>query len=222
MLYQYNFDKPELSDNLLDQNGASDLYHYNHNHDPRNGQFTTGSGGGSGSSSGGGLKKKKASGGSGSISRKRKKALKKARKTRATNAKRKIQEQKVAEKKQQEEKKKQLDKEKIIKDKDVNKMLKNVDQFTTNEINDMLYRLTTEQRLASAVNERKPLGKRIKEGAKEAAIEGAKKYGKDLVKNLAYNSLDLGVRELSKQIVGKENKDMVDLVNQLLRDRLKK
>ncbi len=215
MLYQYNFDKPDLSDDLLNETGASDLFHYNHNHDPRNGQFTTGPGGGVERSSGGRSRGKKSSGGSGSISRKRKKALKKARKTRAANAKRRIKEE-------QDKQKIAKTKEEVMKSKDIKTMLKNVDQYSDNEINSVLNRIRTEQELTRKVNEQKSLSKKIREGAKEAAIEGAKKYGKDLVKNLAYNSLDLGVRELTKQVVGKDNKEMVDLVNQLLRDRLKK
>lgn len=46
-LYEYDQYKPDLND-MIDHCGITDqeyLYHYNHNHDPRNGQFTSGSGG---------------------------------------------------------------------------------------------------------------------------------------------------------------------------------
>ena len=215
MLYQYNFDKPDLSDDLLNETGASDLFHYNHNHDPRNGQFTTGPGGGVERSSSGRSRGKKSSGGSGSISRKRKKALKKARKTRAANAKRRIKEE-------QDKQKIAKTKEEVIKSKDIKAMLKNVDQYSDNEIRSVLNRIQVEKDLASKVNEQKSLGTKIKEGAKDAAIEGAKRYGKDLLKNISYNALDMSVRGLAKAAVGEKNEEMLLLVNKLLRERQKK
>lgn len=217
MLYQYNFDKPDLSDDLLNETGASDLFHYNHNHDPRNGQFTTGPGGGVERSSGGRSRGKKSSGGSGSISRKRKKALKKARKTRAANAKRRIKEE-------QNKQKVAKTKEEVIKSKDIKTMLKNVDQYSDNEIRGVLNRIQAEKDLANKVREiqNDTIGKKLKSGFKEAVKSGASDAGKQMVRTVTKNAIKMSTKALVKKAVGEENEDLMRIINELFKEEKKK
>ena len=94
--YEHDTLKPPLEDIIV---------HYNHNHDPRNGQFTTGPGGGSGNVS-----------------------LKKDKKKR---------------------KKKQVYKsnEEALSERDYKYISNNKDQFTTKEMNDLMNRIQTEERM---------------------------------------------------------------------------
>lgn len=210
-LYQYNFEKPDLSDELLENNGIDNsISHYNHNHDPKNGQFTTGHGG---SISGGGGSKL-----SGRALRKKKKQLKKARKVRATNAKRRIKEQ---------AKQRVLDKSKedIIKSKDVSSMLKKVDQFSNKEIEDMLNRLSTEDKLRSKVKEieksKMSTGKKIREGLKESIKRGAANAGKSMVSTVTENALKMGTKALLKETVGQNNEEIERMIEQLFKEKKK-
>ena len=217
MLYQYNFDKPDLSDDLLNETGASDLFHYNHNHDPRNGQFTTGPGGVVERLSGGRSRGKKSSGGSGSISKKRKKALKKARKTRAANAKRRIKEERNKQKVSK-------TKEEVIKSKDIKTMLKNVDQYSDNEIRSVLNRIQAEKDLANKVKEiqNDTLGKKLKAGFKDSVSQGAKAAGKDMVKTVTKNAIKMSTKALVKKAVGNDNPEILSIIEQLFKEEKKK
>ena len=189
-LYEYNYPKPELEDIIQ---------HFNPNHDPSNGQFTFGFG----------------SGGVGSISRKRRKALKKARKIRAKNLKIRTMEKQT--------------KEDIIKRKDIKSMLSNVDKFTNQEINDMLNRLDVERRLAEKVKEfersKTPAVKKIWRGAKESAKEGVVKGGKQVIKTASTNAVKMASKQLLKQMGGdpnsEEGKKWNEMIDKLLREEKK-
>ena len=162
-----------------------------------------------------GRRLKKGAGGSGSISRKRKRVLKKARKTRAKNLKIKTQEKQT--------------KEEIIKNKDIKSMLRNVDKFSSQEINDMLNRLDVEKRLASRVAEQersqKTWGKKVREGFKESVKEGLVSGGKQVTKTVAKNAVKMGTKNLAKKLVGEAKTEggdpYTDLIEKLFREEKK-
>ncbi len=152
---------------------------------------------------------------SGSVTRKRRKALKKARKTRVKNLKIKTMEKQT--------------KEEIIKNKDVKSMLKNVDKFTNQEINDMLTRLDVERKLAEKVKEVErastPTAKKIWKSMKESAKEGAAKGGKQIIKTASANAMKMASKKVLKQLGGDPNsedgKKWNELVDKLLKEEKK-
>lgn len=160
-----------------------------------------------------GKRLKKAGGGSGSVSRKRKKALKKARKTRAKNLKIKTLEK---QKQQQLEK----TKEEIIQSKDIKAMLRNVDKFTNQDINDMLNRLDVERRLKEQVARQeeanKSAGQRFKEGFKQSVKEGLVSGGKAVTKTVAKNAVKMGTKNLAKKLVGEAKTEGGDPYTELI------
>lgn len=182
-LYEYNQYKPELEDEVVEHFGILGMHWGQRNGPP----YPLGS-----DKSTGRRLKKSAGGGSGSVSRKRRKALKKARKTRAKNLKIKTQEKQT--------------KEEIIKNKDIHSMLKNVDKFTSQEINDMLNRLNVEQRLREEVSKqersKKTWGKKVKEGFTSSAKEGLAAGGKQVTKTVAKNAVKIGTKALAKKLAG--------------------
>ena len=202
-LYEYEFLKPDLNDYIA---------HFNPNHDPANGQFTTGPGGFSLSSIG---KRIKTSAKEGSVKRKRRKAAKKARITRARNQKIKTFDKQT--------------KENIIKRKDIKSMLNNVDKFTNQEINDMLTRLDTERRLKDRVREYErahmTTGQKLKEGFKESAKEGLARGGRQIVKTASANTLKWATKKVLTDIGGKDtqigDQKWADIVNKLLKEEKK-
>lgn len=202
-LYEYEQSKPDLYDYIA---------HFNPNHDPTNGQFTFGSGGFSISSA---TKKFRTSIKEGAVKRKRRKALKKARKARAQSQKIKTFEKQT--------------KENIIKNKDIKSMLNNVDKFSNQEINDMLTRLDTERRLAEKVREyeraHRTTGQRIKEGIKESAKEGAARGGKQLIKTASQNGVKWAAKKVLTELGGKDTKigdeKWAEIVNKLLKEEKK-
>lgn len=159
------------------------------------------------------LKKAGGGSGSGSISRKRKKALKKARKTRAKNLKIKTLEK---QKQQQLEK----TKEEIIQSKDIKAMLRNVDKFTNQDINDMLNRLDVERRLKEQVVKQeeasKSAGQRFKEGFKQSVKEGLVSGGKAVTKTVAKNAVKMGTKNLAKKLVGEAKTEGGDPYTELI------
>ena len=198
-LYEYNQYKSELEDECI--------RHFNPNHDPSNGQFTTGPGGIARSI----ISKFK----TGSVNRKRRKALKKARIARAQKAKIKTFDKQM--------------KEDIIKKKDIKSMFANVDKFSNQEINDMLTRLDTERRLKEKVREyenaHKSTGQKIAEGIKTSAKEGAIKGGKQLIKTASANSIKWAGKKVLTELGGKDTKigdeRWGDIVNKLLKEEKK-
>ena len=216
-LYEYNQYKPELDDEIVEHFGILGMHWGQRNGPP----YPLGS-----DKSTGRRLKKSAGGGSGSGSvkrtRKQKRALKKARKARAKNLKIKTLEK---QKQQQLEK----SKEEIIKKKDIKSMLRNVDKFSSQEINDMLSRLNVEQRLKEEVarqeRAQKSWGKRVKDGFVESAKEGLAAGGKQVTKTVAKNAVKLGTKELAKRLVGEAKTEGGDpykeLIDKLFREEKK-
>lgn len=132
----------------------------------------------------------------GSISRKRKKALKKARKTRAKNLKFKT-EQKA------QEQQRQKTKEEILKTKDVKAMLNNVEIFTTNEINDMLNRISSEKRLQEEVARQAEANKNF--GRK--LLDTAAKNTKEAAANMASQAIRKGTEVVAKKAISELTKE---------------
>ena len=141
-------------------------------------------------------------GGNGKISRrkqrkmrkKRVQSLKKARETRAAN---------------QEAKR---TKEEILKAKDIVSMYRNMDQFTNDEINGVLKRLETENRLRQeyekAINTR---GKRAFKFVKDNASDGAKQFAKETIRNVTKNALKKTARKTMGELIGPElTKELLD------------
>lgn len=182
-LYEYNQYKPELEDEVIKHFGILGMRWGQRNGPP----YPLGS-----DKSTGRRLKTSAGGGSGSVSRKRRKALKKARKTRAKNLKIKTQEKQT--------------KEDIIKNKDISSMLKNVDKFTSQEITDMLNRLNVEQRLREEVSKqersKKTWGKKVREGFTSSVKEGLASGGKQVTKTIAKNAVKMGTKGLAKKLAG--------------------
>lgn len=205
-LYEYESFKPALDDEIIAHFGILGMRWGKRNGPP----YPLGS-----DISTGKRLKKGAGGGSGSVTRKRRKALKKARKTRARNLKIKTMEKQT--------------KEEIIKNKDIKSMLQNVNKFTNQEINDMLNRLDVERRLAEKVREvekaNMPISKKMWEGAKESIGEGAKKFARQTIKNATTNGLKIASKELLKQLGGDpktaEGKKWNEMIDKLLKEEKK-
>ena len=175
-LYEYNFPKPPLEDEFLKHHQALGAHWgiYNGPPYPLSRVLSTGKRlkpAAKGASSEGG--------GDARAAKRRNKALKKARKTRAKNIK-----MRTLEKKRQA--KVQKSKDEIIKSKDIKSMLNNVDMFTNQEINDLLSRLDTESRLRSRVKAMdeasKPLIKKFLKSVKDESVAGAVSAGKQLLR----------------------------------------
>ena len=211
-LYEYNQYKPDLDEETIEHFGILGMHWGTRNGPP----YPLGS-----DKSTGRRLKKSAGGGSGSgsesrsVSRKQKRALKKARKTRAKNLKIKTMEKQS--------------KEEIIKNKDIKSMLRNVDKFSSQEINDMLNRLNVEQRLKEEVarqeRSNKSWGKKVKEGFIESAKEGLASGGRQVTKTVAKNAVKIGTKELAKKLVGEAKTEGGDpytvLIDKLFKEEKK-
>ena len=205
-LYEYNQYKPELDDEIVRHFGILGMHWGLRNGPP----YPLGS-----DKSTGRRLKKSAGGGSGSITRKQRRALKKARKTRAKNLKIRTMEKKT--------------KDDIIKSKDIKAMLQNVDKFTSQEINDMLNRLSVEQRLREEVNRleksQKSWGTKVKEGFVESAKEGLASGGRQVTKTIAKNAMKMGTKNLAKKLVGEAKTEggdpYTDLIEKLFKEEKK-
>lgn len=135
------------------------------------------------------------------LRKRRIKTLKKARKIREQNQLKRQQEQKS--------------KEDIINSKDIASMLKNVDKFSNQEINDVLNRISTEQRLSDMVKAQTKssmtTGQRAKEAVKEGVKSGLSSAAKTMIKTVAENSLKMGTKTLVKNLVDdEETKKIID------------
>lgn len=203
-LYEYNYLKPDLDD-CLEHHGILGMHWGKKNGPPYplDSKVSTG---------------KRLKSTSGRISRKRKKALKKARKIRAANARRKIKEQKKLEATQK-------SKEEIMKTKDIKAMSKNLDQFSNQEINDMLNRLDTERRLKEKVLQiekaNKSKGERMSNFVKENVKSGVTSGMGSVLKTVSKNAVKMGSKKLVKELVGEDNKDLQDIIDKLFKEEKK-
>lgn len=207
-LYEYEQPKPDLDKDFLEHHGILGQKWGITNGPP----YPLGS-----DKSTGKRLKKSSGGGSGSVSRKKQKALKKARKARAKNLKVKTLEKQKKEKVEQ-------TKEEIIKNKDIKSMYKNIDMFTNQDINDILTRLDTESRLKNKVAEmersKESAGARLKRLAKESAKSGLERGTRSVISTVAENALKMGTKSLAKKVVG-DNEEYKRLVEQLFREKKK-
>lgn len=148
------------------------------------------------------------------VKKKRKASLEKARATRAKNIK-----MKTLEKQKQEQATKTKDD--IIKNKDINGMLKNVDKFTNQEINDMLTRLDTERRLRAKVVELQKANESKYVKVKNIVKDSTKRATKSMISTVAENALKMGTKELAKKILAGNNPEYQKLIEQLFREKKK-
>lgn len=183
-LYEYNQYKPELEDQYIEHFGILGMHWGQRNGPPYPLSRVISTG-----------RKLKAAAKAGSVKRKRKKALKKARITRAQNAKIRTFNEEM--------------KEKIIKSKDIKSMLSNVDKFTNKEILDMLDRLNVEQRLKEAVSRQedakkswvKKTGENIRDNIK---TEVPKTLG-EMARTATNRGVKLAGNRVLKELVGPES-----------------
>lgn len=202
-LYEYDYDKPDLTEDFLEHHGILGMHWGRKNGPP----YPLGSDKSTGKrlKTKGGTSKRKAK----KTYKRRVKSLKKARKAREVNRQQQIQKQKS--------------KDEIIKSKDISSMLKNVDLFSNKEIDDMLNRLDTESKLASRVADQKKAnrskGEKIKEGAKSAIAKGIEKGASNMLTKVSQNALEMSVQAFVKSMAGENNEQTID---KLFKDRNKK
>lgn len=201
-LYEYfqQYEKPELSEDTLAHHGIiGQLWgHRNGPPYPLSKKISTGS-----RLKGSAKRKAKRT------QRRRVKSLKKARKAR--EAKR-VEQQQI-----------QKSKEEIIKSKDINQMLKKVDDFSNKEIEDMLKRLDTEKRLKEAViklNEsNKPATQKAVESIKKNFMEGIKEGANQTTKQVGKNAVKLAKNKLAEL---SDNEDIKALLSDQEKSKKKK
>ena len=103
-------------------------------------------------------------------------------------------------------------------------MLRNVDMFSSQEIESMLNRLNVESRLRSMVAEQEraqtSTPKKIFRGLKNAVVEGVASGGKQVTKTIAKNAVKMGTKNLAKKI-DEDNKQYQELVDKLFREEKK-
>jgi len=194
-LYEYDYDKPELSDETLTHHGITGMKWGVRNGPPYPLKSHGGSErvGGTGSGSTSKRKKRK-------TQKKRVKSLKKARK--------------VREEKRKQAQEIQKSKDEIIKTKDISQMLKNVDKFSNQEINDMLTRLDTENKLRERVvkesAKKQTKGEKAVNFVKSNVSAGLKAGTSELLKTVSQNALEMGVKALAKSMASAENEQTIE------------
>ena len=200
-LYEYfdQYEKPELSDDTLAHHGIIGQMwgHRNGPPYPLDSSKSTGSR----------LK--------GSAARKAKKAKK--RRVKSLKKARKVREEKRAEQQQI-----QKSKDEIIKSKDINQMLKNVDNFSNQEISDMLKRLDIEGQLKDRVRKMNeanmPRSKKVVNELKKSVIEGIKEGTLQTTKQIGRNSIDLAKKKILEEF---DNEDLNTLLGGGKKDKKK-
>lgn len=179
MLYEYDYDKPELSEESLAHFGVLGMKW--------------------------GIRKKPNSSG---LSRHKKKKLKKRRIKNLKKAR------KIREKKRAQAQEVQKTKDEIIKSKDISQMLKNVDKFSNQEINDMLTRLDTESRLRERVAKEsvknQSRGEKAANFVKSNVSAGLKAGSSTLLKTVSENALEIGVKALAKSMASANNEETIE------------
>lgn len=203
-LYEQDYTKPELSDEFLEHHGILGMHWGRRNGPPYplDSDVSTGKR----LKKGGSVSKHKAR----KTYKKRVKSLKRARKAR--------------DEKRAEEQKIQKSKEEIIKTKDISAMLKNVDNFTNQEINDMLNRLDTEGRLADRVAKQtkaeQSRGQKAANLVKESVSKGLESGARSLISTVSENALKMGVRQLAKE-AGSSDEKTQELIDKLFKEKKK-
>ena len=202
-LYEFDYDKPELSEETLEHHGILGMHWGRRNGPPY--PLDSDKSTGKRLKQGFGARRKAKK-----LQKKRVKSLKKARKVREKN--REI---------QQEQKK---SKEEIIKSKDISAMAKNIDMFSNQEINDMLTRLDTEKRLQERVSQQAKANMSKGEKAKGLVADSVKKGlesgTRSLISTVSENALKMGVRQLVKE-AGGSNQDTQELIDKLFKEKKK-
>lgn len=187
-LYEYNYDKPELTDEFLEHHGILGMKWGVRKGPP----YPLGSG----RSSGGKISKRKAR----KTYKKRVESLKKARAAKSAKKQAEIQKTKS--------------KEEVMKTKDIETMLKNVDLFTNKEIDDMLTRLSTESRLKEAVIRQReanlPKSKKMWRVAKENITKGLGSGARNVLSTVSENALKLGIKNLAKSLTNDQYEELIE------------
>ena len=140
---------------------------------------------------------------------KRRSAVRKAKKTRRRK------EQEIAAKK-----KLQRSKEEIMKARDIETMLSNLGDYSNDEINRVLTRLDTEEKLKRRVNERreanKPRSRKMIDAAKKSVAEGLARGGKRMLSNASEAALQISAEQIAKKLT-EGDPEAREVVNRLLK-----
>ena len=202
-LYEYDYDKPELSDDTLEHHGIKGQKWGVRNGPPYPLSRGKSSGGravryGSGS----GAAKRKAR----KLQKTRVKSLKKARKVREQNKK--------------EAQQRQRTKEEILESKDLTEILKNKDLFTTKELQDINLRQITEANLSDFARKQADARKTPTEKAvstvKKAVAEGVSNAVTQMIKSAASTGTKLATQRLATELTKNSSDETKRVVNQLL------
>lgn len=206
-LYEFDYDKPELSEDFLADNGI--IKHHQalgahwgiHNGPPYplSRKLSTGK---RLTKNAKGVSKRKAR----KIQKNRVKSLKKARKVREQN--RQVQQEQ------------QKSKEEILKTKDLAAMSKNSELFTTQEINDMLNRLSTEDRLKEAAGKQaeanKTRAQKVADKIKTSIKKNAEEASTNLLNQALKKGTDMALKKAAVEIAKTSGPETEKVVKQLL------
>lgn len=204
MLYEYDYDKPDLTDEFLEHHGILGQKWGKRNGPP----YPLGSDESTGKrlkSSKGGIierhKKKK-------TAKKRVKNLKKARAIKA--------------RKMAEEKERSRSKEDIMDKKDLKAMKKRLNEFSNQEIQSVLDRIDKEAKFNEYFNRQneksKSKARKIRDAVLGQVKEGVVSGAKSTVKLVAKNATKMGIKKFASQLGGEEQQD---LINKLFKEEKK-
>ena len=194
-LYEYDYDKPELSEETLSHHGIEGMHWGVRNGPPY--PLSRQEGGGKKAFFGG----KKPS----------KRKLKKASDRRVKSLKKAHKEEKV-----------QKSKEEILKSKDLDAMVKTIDNFSNQEINDILTRISTEDKLKSKLKELNEAAKTPGQKWRENFVKQVKKsVGEGVtntVSNVAKNAPSAAANALVSQLAKNTDKETQKMLKQIFKD----